>query len=293
MREHRPEGLPEQVELTQVPFFPQEENWCGPAALAMVLNANGIGISEPAVAEQVYLPGRKGSLQVEMLAAARRNGLVAYRLAPRLEDVLREVAAGNPVIALENYGFDWYPLWHYSVVIGYDLADLEIVRRSGLKARQPQPFAVFEYVWKKDQHWAMVALPPQRLAATADEHGYATAIAALEQAGQTRAAHTAYETMLARWPQNLIARIGYGNTAYALGDKVAAEKAFRAAAEAHPDSAAAFNNLAQTLADRGEYEPAMTAAQKAVDLGGPLADAARSTLEEIKRKLGGLGASSR
>jgi hypothetical protein len=35
---------------------------------------------------QVYLPARKGSLQVEMLAAARRHGLVSYQLAPSKVD---------------------------------------------------------------------------------------------------------------------------------------------------------------------------------------------------------------
>jgi len=52
--------------------------------------------------------------------------MVAYQLEPRLEDVLREVAAGTPVIVLENYGFRIWPVWHYSVVVGYDLDAGEI-----------------------------------------------------------------------------------------------------------------------------------------------------------------------
>ena len=54
--------------------------------------------------DEVDIPGRKGSLQVEMLAGARRNGLLAYVLAPELKDVLAEVAAGNPVVVLQNLG---------------------------------------------------------------------------------------------------------------------------------------------------------------------------------------------
>ena len=76
----------------------------------MVLTAAGVKVTPEALVDQVYLPGRKGSLQVEMLAAARRNGLIAYELAPQLTDMLREVAAGSPAIVLENYGpFSWYP----------------------------------------------------------------------------------------------------------------------------------------------------------------------------------------
>src|ERR1043166_6350954 len=141
---------PQTAELAEVPFYPQQDYYCGPATLAMVLNALGVNITVDALAEQVYLPGRKGSLQVEMLAATRRQGLVAYRIEPQLDQLLAEVAAGNPVIVLENYGFSSYPVWHYSVVIGYDLKNFEVVRRSGLKERQVQPPPVFEHLWKKE-----------------------------------------------------------------------------------------------------------------------------------------------
>jgi hypothetical protein len=33
---------------------------------------------------------------------------------------LREVAAGNPVLVLQNLSFAWAPVWHYAVVMGYD-----------------------------------------------------------------------------------------------------------------------------------------------------------------------------
>src|SRR5471032_2879219 len=115
LKAQRPADLPPRAELTQVPFFPQEDYYCGPAALAMVLNAAGVKVTPEDLVDQVYLPGRKGSLQVEMLAATRRHGLVAYELAPKVEDMLREIAAGSPAIVLENYGpFKWFPLWHYS-----------------------------------------------------------------------------------------------------------------------------------------------------------------------------------
>ena len=84
---------------------------------------------------QVYVPGRKGSLQAEMLAAARRHRLVAYTLAPRLADLLHEIAAGNPVLGLQNLGLDWVPRWHYAVAIGYDLEERQIVLRSGVTHR--------------------------------------------------------------------------------------------------------------------------------------------------------------
>ncbi len=284
LKEQRPSGLPLRAELTEVPFFAQEEYQCGPAALAMALNAAGVSVTPDALVNQVYIPARQGSLQVEMLAATRRRGLVAYELEPQLTDVLREVAAGTPVIVLENYGFRIRPLWHYAVVVGYDLEEGQMIRRSGVKQRQTMPFAVFEYVWKDEGRWSMVAVPPDRLPATATESRYTSAAVALEKSGQIKAAHTAYNTLLRRWPGSLAGQMGRGNTAYALKDRVTAESAFRQAVQDPPGTPAAFNNLAQVLADRGRLDEAIAAAERAVSLGGPLLPATQTTLEEIRMK---------
>jgi len=286
LKEQRPTELPSHVELEQVPFVPQEDNFCGPSALAMVLNAEGINVSLDTLVQEVYLPGREGSLQIEMLAAVRRHGLVAYPLAPKFIDVLREIAAGTPVITLENYGFKWYPKWHYSVMIGYNLDDFEVIRRSGEKSRRVMPMGIFEKIWQPGGYWAMVAVPPDRVPVTATETDYATAVAALEKAGQIKNASIAYNAMLERWPDSLAAQMGRGNTAYALHDLATAEAAFRRATIDHPDSAAAFNNLAQVLSDQNQLDAALRAAERAVSLGGPLLTETQATLNEIRGKTG-------
>ena len=283
LKEQRPADLPARVELTEVPFYPQEDYYCGPAALAMVLTAAGVKTAPDDLIDQVYLPGRKGSLQVEMLAAARRRGLIAYELAPQMTDMLREVAAGSPAIVLENYGpFSWFPVWHYSVVVGYDLQSLVVIRRSGVQQRRPTPLTIFEKIWKHENYWAMVAVPPDRVPVTATEAGYADAVIALERIGQTRNAQIAYQSLLRRWPTSLAGEMGRGNTAYALHDLDTAESAFRRASVNHPDAVAAFNNLAHVLAERGKFSDALAAAEQAVSLGGPLMTEAQATLEEIR-----------
>ena len=113
-------GIPAHAELDQVVFFPQEEHQCGPASLAMALQHAGQDIRPEQLKPFLYLPEKQGSLQAEMLAAARRYGMLAYALKPELQDVITEVAAGNPVLVLQNLGLSWYPMWHYAVVIGYD-----------------------------------------------------------------------------------------------------------------------------------------------------------------------------
>src|SRR5690606_15890104 len=58
--------------LDNVPFFAQDEYQCGPAALATVLVADGVEVTPEELVDQVYVPARQGSLQIEMLAAPRR-----------------------------------------------------------------------------------------------------------------------------------------------------------------------------------------------------------------------------
>lgn len=283
-------SLPPRVELADTPFFPQQEHHCGPAALATVLVAGGTEISPETLAEQVYLPEREGSLQVEMLAAARRNRHVAWQLAPSLLDVLREVAAGNPVIVLQNVGIRMLPFWHYAVVIGYDLDKGEVLLRSGDQRRKRIPVAPFDFFWRDSKYWAMVAMPPRRLPATANETGYGAAVAAVERLGHAAEAGQAYQAMLARWPESYLARMGLGNSLHAQGQFAAAADAFRHATLARPTDAAAFNNLAQTLADLGRWREALEPARQAVALGGPLLEASQATLSAIEREVARLPA---
>jgi tetratricopeptide (TPR) repeat protein len=170
------------------------------------------------------------------------------------------------------------------VVVGYDLDQLIVIRRSGVQQRRPTPLPIFEKIWKEEKYWAMIAVPPDRMPATATESQYASAVVALERIGQLQSALTAYTTMLKRWPTSLSALMGRGNTAYALKDLAAAEAAFRDAATAHPDSAASLNNLASVLAERGNLAEALAAAERAVALGGPLLKQTTETLMEIREK---------
>lgn len=286
----RPPDLSPRIELADVPFFPQDAYQCGPAALATVLTATGAPTTAEALTAQVYLPERRGSLQLELVAAARRHGMVPYVVNPALEALLAEIAAGNPAIVLQNLALPWYPKWHYAVVVGYDLDREEVILRSGLERRHVVPFDVFERTWRRAEHWALVVLSPDRLPSTAEETRYVQSVAMLERIGQHAQAERAYRTALARWPRSLGARMGVGNSRYALGDLQGAERAYREAIDAHPAAGAAFNNLAQTLADQGRLAEAEAAAQRAVSLGGPLAETFRATLAQIRVRAGAMTA---
>ena len=282
LRETLAPELHRKVELKEVPFFPQTEYQCGPASLAMLLNDARVKVTPEDLVPEVYLPERKGSLQIEMLAAPRRHGLVSYQLAPRFADLLSEIAAGNPVIVLQNLGFK--ESWHYAVAIGYDYDWGKLYLRSGENPRQVMPFAISEFVWMRSGYWAMVALPPDRIAETADESRWLSSVAALERP-TPRAARTAYQTFLKRWPENVNAYIGLANTHHALGEPREAEAVLRRAAQLAPDSVIVLNNLAQTLADEGRDAEALHFIDRAAALGGPFASAVEETRKAIRARL--------
>ena len=263
-----PADVPDQAQVDNVPFFAQADYQCGPAALAMVAQQAGASVTPEQLVAQVYLPGRQGSLQPEMLAATRRQALVAYPLAPELNALLRELAAGNPVLVFQNLSLPIYPLWHYAVAIAYDRGRSELVLHSGTTERLVMSFATFERTWARGGHWAMLALPTHRLPATATPDAYAGAVATLERT-HPAAAQAAYTTALQAWPQHRALLLGSGNAAYALGQRAEAAQAYEAAATVDPDFADAWNNLAQVRLELGLPTQASEAIARAVALGGP------------------------
>jgi hypothetical protein len=279
-------ALPVSSLIENVPFFGQSEFQCGPAALAMLARHAGVPLLPDDLMSQVYVPGRKGSFQAEMLAAARRQGLVAYSLSPALEDLMREVAAGHQVLVFQNLALQFYPMWHYAVVIGYDRAKKRIVLHSGLNERLDMSLYTFEHTWRRGGYWSMVALPPFKLPATARADGFSAAAAGLERVNAAAAA-TAYETALAKWPGTREALLGIGNAAYAQGQKEMAAARFADAVQTHPDFADAWNNLAQVRLELGQKDQAAEAAAKAVALGGARLPRYQALQQQIEKARNG------
>lgn len=276
-----PAQLPERASLSAVPFYPQEDYECGPASLAMLLQSAGVNAAPADLVPQVYLPGRQGSLQVEMMVAARRHGLPAYQLAPTLQAVLGEVAAGHPVLVFQNLSLPVYPVWHYAVVIGFDRERNTITLHSGRTPRLEMTLSVFERTWARGEHWAMVALPPSTLPATAQANPFAAAIAALER-NAPQAALQSYTTALQRWPDHLVLMLGAGNAAYALGRLHEAAAAYQAAVRVHPRAADAWNNLAQVRMEQGRKLDAMQAIDAALAIGGPRLETYRALADKLQ-----------
>jgi tetratricopeptide (TPR) repeat protein len=249
----------------------------------MTLGWSGVSVTPADLAGEVYTSVRKGSLQPDLIAAARRHNRIAYVIGGR-DELLAELAAGNPVIVLQNLGLSWLPRWHYAVVVGHDPVTETFVLHSGRDAHRTVGASTFAHTWKRAGDWGLLTLPPDRIPVTADEKRWLAAVVGVEQAGRTETAAAAYRAAVARWPESLGARIGLANAQYAAGDLDGAEQSLRAAIVAHPNAAVAWNNLAHLLGERGRKAAALAAARRAVAIGGPDVAVYRDTLAEIERR---------
>ena len=260
------DNLPARVELAQTTFFPQQRYQCGPAALATVLAANGVGVTPDALVERVYIPALQGSLREEIAAAARDYGMLAYPLRPSLADLLEETAHGNPVLVFQNLGLPILPEWHFAVVIGYDLTSRDILLRSGTTQRWRTSLGAFERTWARGDYWAQVILPGGEIPASAEPANYLVAARDLEVSGQTGAAGSAYRAATERWPGLPAGWISWGNSLYTGGQFRQSETAFRKATVLAPDDPRAWNNLAYALLEIACVTEAQQAAACAVAL---------------------------
>lgn len=251
------EASPASVELVDTPFFPQERYQCGPAALATAISSSGIAVDLQDLVDRVYLPGRQGSLQVEMLAATRSVGRLPYVIDGTLQALWNELAAGRPVVVLQNLGVAVIPRWHFAVVVGIDTERDAILLRSGVEQRRVTLLKTFLHTWRRSDYWGFIVLRPEELPVDVDRQRYQKAVAALEKAGHTEGAAVAWKMAINQWPGNPVALFGLGNIELSLGNDLEAEAYFRAIVELDARSVAVRNNLAIALARQGRYAEAM------------------------------------
>ena len=269
-------GLPRSARVVDVPLVVQRTNECGPAALATLLRASGVEVDIDPLVEEVYLPGRGGTLQSTLIAAARGHGRVVLEVRG-LRAVLAEVVAGRPVLVLQDLGLATYHAWHYSVVVAYDLGAETITLHSGEPEPRTRDLRAFERSWSRAEGWAVVTLAADTLPVNAEEHAWLGAVSGLERAGRPYEAAIGYETATRRWPESGAAWLGLGNARYASGDLAGAERAFEQATWIDPDAGPAFNNLAHVRLERGDRAGARAAITRALAIGGPLLSTYQAT----------------
>lgn len=266
--------------LEEVPFYPQEQYQCGPASLATMLNTHDLATDPDILKTLVYLPGREGSLQVEMVAGARSHNMLVYPLRPEIGSVLAEVAAGNPVLVMQNLRFNWWPQWHFAVVVGYDHHEQSLILNTDTRQHYAMPYKTFHATWDRAERWARVIVPPDQLPATAETLPYLRAAHDLETTGHTVAAQRAYQTAERHWPDQPAPIMALGNLAYAENKPASAASYFLRAVNRFPAFAEGWNNLAFSLNATGCPEQAARAMTCATHLAPDRFGGGQSSLPE-------------
>ncbi|MEX1298700.1 MAG: PA2778 family cysteine peptidase [Desulfotignum sp.] len=276
------------MELTATPFFAQKKYQCGPAALAMVLGASGIDVQPDDLVPGTYLPGRRGSLQVEMAAATRQWGRIPYPVPPDLAGLTGQIQSGRPALVLQNLGLARWPVYHYAVVIGVHPPD-RLILRSGTRNRLEMTAVRFNTTWRRAGSWGLIVLSPGEIPENADPVTFVSAVADFESAGNTAHAAAAYRAALDAWPDDLNVQFALANNYLQQEKHAAAALLYRRVLAADPDHVAAANNLAEALARQGYPEQALAVIQAAVitaeRIRSPLLKVILETRQEIKQAL--------
>ena len=276
------------VVLEQTPFYPQAEYQCGPAALAMVLGGSGITVHPDELTPYTYIPERKGTLQLELLAASRLHGRIPYEIDPKIDAIVAELAEGRPVLVLQNLGLNILPAYHYAVVIGVLPPD-KIVLHSGEKERLVDDLGRFIRTWQRTGSWGMVVLRPGELPASPDKIRYLRAVSAFESSGNVELAEQAYRAARTAWPDDEIVLFSLANSYLAQQNYSAAQSTFKEILEINPDNIAAANNLAETYLQQGCYSAARAVIDRAMhsasEGGLAVKEILTQTRDEISKRL--------
>lgn len=273
------------VNLESTPFFAQSEYQCGPAALSTVLVSSGVNVLPAELISRVYIPDKKGSLQVEMIAATREHGRIPYRLNPMLSDIVAELHQGRPVLVLQNLGWQITPVWHYAVVIGYDPESGDLLLRSGTSAERRLGVEKFLRSWQRAGSWAFVALKPGQLPANVDMNRYFQAIADMSRASSRQFMLDLYLKSSRLFPTQPFIWFALGNSYLKLNKYEQALTAYKRVLEIDPAHVAATNNLAYVLSQLNCYDQALGHAKEAVRLSvlaGRFESESRDTLALVK-----------
>ncbi len=272
------------VELIQTPFYPQVTDQCGPSALAAILNSSGVTVTPEVLKSRIYIPGRQGSLQIELLAATRGYGRMPYLIDTNISALIDEVRAGRPVLVLQNLGSRRAPVWHYAVVIGYLADERRFILRSGDQKRHVTSASRFARTWQRAEYWGVLVLEPGELPASPDADNYVRSVAAVEAIGDIDSAVAGYCAATERWPEHSLAWLGLGNAYYAQGNLDSAESAYKTLLSMDSDYLIALNNLSQVQIDRGCFEDASATLDAALSAAKSDTTIYR-TIQEARREI--------
>lgn len=192
--------LPESHLINSVPFFPQEQFYCGPTTLSEVFGYYGVNASPEDIAPKLFIPGKEGSLQLEMVSAARQYGFLPYTERGTLPSIIELVKDDIPVIVFQNLSIQLLPQWHYAVVIGFNSEKGTLTLHTGLTPNHEMSLELFERTWGRGNYWYLAAVPPKVTSSEMAPYTYVSAAYDMLKVGDKRQALAFLETATQAWP---------------------------------------------------------------------------------------------
>jgi tetratricopeptide (TPR) repeat protein len=228
------------------------------------------------------IPAKGGTLQIELVSAARANGLIVYPLEPTFEALFSELSEYHPVIVLVNRSFSWHPLWHYAPVIGFDGEKRTILSHFSDQQNEPINIGTFAALWKRSNNWGVVLLPPGELPASTSSKTFLRAVYEFEKTGKVKEAIVAYKSAILRWPEDNDILFALANAYYNSSNLSEAEDSYRKLLALKPLHPLAINNLAVLLCHTGRSEEALSLLSKVITDDTQMQSILKTTREEIR-----------
>lgn len=260
-----PPAIASAYAIGQVPFYPQQEFFCGPTTLSEVAGFYGLEKSPAEIAPATFTPDLEGTLQIEMVAATRQLGLVAYEQRANMSQLLSLVAEDIPVIVLQNNSISWLPQWHYAVVIGYDIEAKEVVLHTGVTEAHRLNFSTFERTWRRANYWMLAMLPASKTSEHLDPFIYTKACQDLINTQQANAGVAALTAATRQWPQYWLPYFLLGNHYFSTEPLIAANW-FEQGLGVAQQQVSYLNNYAMLLSKLGCHSKAAALINRALHI---------------------------
>lgn len=140
--------------LHSVPFFKQERFQCGVSALASIYHYYGLEQTPQVIAERVYDPSNRGTLNLKMLLDIRNQGLEAKIVSGSHELIKESIDRNTPLIAMVELPSGAN---HYYVIVGYHGHNVsKIVVHDGRKPFQEIDRKVFDGYWRNTAYSTII-----------------------------------------------------------------------------------------------------------------------------------------
>ncbi|MBI5970683.1 MAG: C39 family peptidase [Deltaproteobacteria bacterium] len=143
-----------------VPFYPQKESLCGPAAVASVTGYFNSAVSMEDAAKAVYDERWKGTLPIDLVIYAKEKGFDAEFYKGSLADIKDKLRAKTPLILFIDAGWGIFPSGHYIVATGYSDELESITAHSGMDKDALFSYAELQRLWQRTG-WSAILLKPK------------------------------------------------------------------------------------------------------------------------------------